>query len=386
MATKYRLPVSPAGLVDNIDAFDDLAEDIANPPANRPLRGAIGRSGRLFCDLYGASPQPVKDLLGPGFAATGLLCQPYWDNRGFTPPAPAGGFTGGQCSALYTVNLDVADYRYRRVNCASGVVEFIGAPQSFGLANVQGPIQRVYAKVTANGNCGPITYVLAIVDANGTERLGGTFATTTAIRRIDLLKFSPRVVRSDGLPDTCGDKAGDMEPGPTPPPTPTFPPGEEPGVEPDGQPFIIVPPVDNPVVGGEPTEVPEDGGDGEGGGPTEPPVSGDEEPGSGGDDEFPPPEPGTRWVGVCIRLTTLPLGTGTVPGTAPETILTQVVGNARLLFDSETGSSYDTPVQIRSAGLCLWEPVKGLSPKGVRVNLKPGFEYNYTPYFVAEDA
>jgi hypothetical protein len=65
--------------------------------------------------------------------------------------------------------------------------------------------------------------------------------------------------------------------------------------------------------------------------------------------------------------------------------LTQVVGNARLLFDSLTGDGYDTPVQIRSAGLCLWEPVKGLSPKGVRVNLKPGFEYAVTPYSVAEE-
>jgi hypothetical protein len=89
-------------------------------------------------------------------------------------------------------------------------------------------------------------------------------------------------------------------------------------------------------------------------------------------------------VGCCIRLTSLPAGTGTIPGSSLAPILTEVVGNVSLLFETVTGQGYDTPVQIRTGGVCLWEPVKGVSPTGIRINLKPGIQYKYTPYSVKD--
>jgi hypothetical protein len=384
MATKVNIPTGLGGVIDNVDAFDDLADTIANPPAGRPLKEAIGRSGQKYCDFYGALPQAAKDLLGPGFAASGLLCKPYWDGAGYDPPEEEASFTGGQC---VDVNYQV-DGTYECTGLSDG--SGCGTTRNFRINLARGPISGMIVTFS------PPEFRVA----NGGRFSTGAYDTVTfgsfiaaefcapaggGNQRAKSAKITS-VTRLDGLPDSCGSPPADLVPGDNPPPVPTFPPGEEPGVDPDGQPYFFVPPIENPVVGGDPVPVPEpspDGG-GTGGGPTSPPVAGDEQSGTPGDEEFPPPEDGRRWVGCCIRLTSVPVGTGTVPGTAPETILTQVVGNARLLFDSVSGDGYDTPVQIRSAGLCLWEPIKGLSPKGVRVNLKPGFEYAYTPYSVEE--
>jgi hypothetical protein len=292
-----------------------------------------------------------------------ILCKPYWDGQGYDPPQSVSPFEGGQC---INVSYKVDVFR----NQSGGQVF---TAQLYA----RGPITELSKTFLGN-----FQYRMKIVGSTGfDQRDVGVLADEAPP------SFGP-IQRQDNQPDTCGNPEGDLQPGDNPPPTPTFPPGEEPGVDDEGQPFFFVPPIDDPTGSGDPVPVPEpspDGGGGAGGGPTEPPVAGDEEEGSEGDEEFPPPEEGRRWVGCCIRLTSIPVGTGTVPGTSPETILTQVVGNARLLFDSVTGDGYDTPVQIRSAGLCLWEPVKGLSPKGVRVNLKPGFSYAYTPYSVPEE-
>ena len=385
MATKYNVPTGLDGVINNVDAFDDLADTIANPPTSRPLKGAIGRSGQDYCDFYGSAPQAAKSLLGPGFAASGLLCKPYWDSAGYDAPVQAPPpFGGGQCSgtgyqatASFTVNVrgggdsDLGDFS------ATVVVDSI---------TYNGPISSATIELRGTGGTGGTTNLcqLIVTDAGGLRPPITLTSRGDPGRLTNLRPGSITFARVSGGPDICGDPPSEgFEPGANPPPTPTFPPGQEPGVDPDGQPFFFVPPIEG--LPGEPVDVPpSEPGGGAGGGPTEPPVAGDEQEGGDGDEEFPPPEDGRRWVGCCIRLTAIPIGTGMVPGTSPEAILTQVVGNARLKFDSVSGDGYDTPVQIRSAGLCLWEPVKGLSPKGVRVNLKPGFEYAYTPYSVEE--
>ena len=360
MATKIPVPTAGDVITGGAKAFDDLAGLIANPPANRPLEAAIGSAGRKYCDFIGALPGNASGLLGLGLPLQALLCKPYWDGAGYSAPVvnpPP--FSGGQCvGASYTVRVNV----------------FIDGVNQGGPFPFTGTGPFLGARRTDTGN----VQRWDMVFASGAQQIGSSG--TSQVWTITYVS----VVRNGGLPDNCGNLPGVIGPGPNPPPTPTFPAGQQPGVEPTGQPFFFVPPITPPIPGNPvdvpdpPYEMPPTGG----GGPTVPPVAGDEESGSDGDNEFGAPPAGERWVGCCIALGTLPVGTGTVPGTSPETVLTQVVGNARLLFDSATGDSYDTPVQIRSAGLCLWEPVKGLSPKGVRVNLKPGFTFSYTPYSV----
>lgn len=384
MATKVNIPTVGDVITGGVDAFDDLASTIANPPTDRPLQGALGAAGQKYCNFIGAIPGNASGLLGLGLPLQALLCKPYWDKNSYDAPVPDGGFTGGQCLVRYQV-----DGTFESFGSSTGAT--CGTTRTWRIANAAGPIGGIKVTVNPNeirlqNNGGFTTSPFDVLTSASLIPAASCASAPNGSFRVKNMKITS-VARLDGQPDVCGNPTPSLRPGPRVPPTPTFPPGEEPGVDPDGQPFFFVPPVPSPITGEPPIGVPEPspGGDGgAGGGPTEPPVAGDEQSGTPGDEEFPPPEDGRRWVGCCIRLTSVPVGTGTVPGTSPETILTQVVGNVRLLFDSVSGDGYDTPVQIRSVGLCLWEPIKGISPKGVRVNLKPGFEYAYTPYSVKE--
>jgi hypothetical protein len=363
MATRINLPISPAGAVDNVEAFDKMSDWIRSPEDFGPAAAAIGRAGQKYCDILGAIPGAQSGIFGPTFAAGNVMCKPYWDGAGYDGPSEQPPFSGGQCTFQYSV--DAFEINPNGSESFEGQSYVLGPVTEYSVTKT-GPFQKTL-RLRGRNNSGDTEVVNYLSGGNA--------------------RFGP-LTPTGGQQDNCGDPPGVLAPGDNPPPTPTFPPGEEPGVDPTGQPFFYVPPIDDPTGTGDPVPVPDPnptGGGGGEGGPTEPPVAGDEESGTPGDEEFPPPEDGRRWVGCCIRLTSIPVGTGTVPGTSPETILTEVVGNARLLFDSVNGDGYDTPVQIRSAGVCLWEPVKGLSPKGVRVNLKPGFSYSYTPYSVSEE-
>jgi hypothetical protein len=385
MATKIRIPGLVDTLASGVNAFDDLASTIASPPLDRPIKGTIGLAGQQFCNYLGAVPGVASGLLGPGFTTAALLCQPYWDDQGYDEPIVTPSFGGGQCSGTgYQASYQLRQRSSSTFGCGEWS-DWEDRTGTIGAFPIPGPITGIEVVDEVSGIPTSPRRRGYLIKGNGGDAFLNLYGNTVATYNpgcepaveYRALSFS----RVSGGPDVCGDPpGGTFSPGGSPPPTPTFPPGQEPGVDPDGQPFFFVPPIDG--IDGEPIEVPPPGG---GGGPTQPPTAGEEEDGGTGDEEFPPPEPGRRWVGCCIRLTAIPVGTGTIPGTAPEPILTEVVGNARLLFDSATGDGYDTPVQIRSGGLCLWEPVKGLSPKGVRVNLRPGFEYVYRPYSVLEE-
>lgn len=386
MASKQRVPPPSNPFSGVVSAFDDLASTIASPPATRPIAGAIGRAGQAYCNAIGSAPGLYGDILRNVPGVPSLLCKPYWDSRGYSAPVATNPFKGGQCAGQIYELEGTAELTNVLCANANNTSTSTSNLSDFWAPQLEGPVTDI-SWVASGGTCQglPRGLVLSVTDLGGARTRTQQWLSNqnTFGRRVD--RFAPVLVPIGGT-DNCGDPASGFEPGANPPPITTFPPGQEPGIDPDGQPFFFVPPIPNPVPPLEPIDVPEDSPGGGGtGGPTEPPVAGDEQEGSDGDEEFPPPEEGRRWVGCCIRLTSIPVGTGTVPGTSPQTILTQVVGNARLLFDSVSGDGYDTPVQIRSSGLCLWEPVKGLSPKGIRVNLKPGFEYSYTPYSVAEE-
>lgn len=292
MATKYRIPKLD-DIQGGINAFDDLADTIANPPAGRPLKQAIGNSGRLYCDFVGSQPgQAILPWSGQGLVAP-LLCKPYWDSQGYDAPVSDVPFTGGQCAqVIYSLSG-------KRIN-SDGTVN---SNWSWACDNsARGPIALYRDVFPTQINMGFTYYWSDGLQYKAQQWTAGP--DSTAKITIDT------VTRCDGLPDNCGNPpGGSLIPGPNPPPTPTFPPGEGPGTEPDGQPFFFVPPIDNPI-GGDPIDVPpqpdpdpDPPGDDT---PTNPGGAGDpEDTGAGGESSGCAPE-GSELTGVFVEIVEFP--------------------------------------------------------------------------------
>lgn len=366
-----------------VSEFDDLAEAIADPNPNRPIQNATGQFGQKVCDAISNNP----GLYAPTILQWPLkaVCQPYWDDQGYDAPVVDVPFTGGQCAGVaYTVTWSITE-----TLCSSGPVN---RPQPN--RTVIGPIAR--AKTEINPGSNP-TVEFRFGTAGSTLPIQGSgsyidpcFADVTSA--LDWGTFV--AVRQDGLPDTCGDPPGDVVPGPNPAPDPgPLPPDTGPSFDIRGNPIFVLPPtlevspdfnIDVPI--GEINL-----GSGTGNGPAAPPAPGEESPGEGtgeggGDNDFPEPPDGERWVGCCVTITATPPGAGAIPQAEPQSIYPTTIGNVRLRFRGFSGGSeYDTPVVNRQKTTCVWEPVRGLEPVGVRVNLLPGYSYSYRPYSVPQE-
>jgi hypothetical protein len=299
MATKYKVPQLDT-IQGGINAFDDLADTIANPPADKPLRQAIGQSGRLYCDFVGSSPgEAILPWTGQGLVAP-LLCKPYWDSQGYDAPVSTPPFTGGQCADGY-------EFVIKSQGNASPLADVFansftrGPITGWRVENVGG---RTKGYVTSNSikaaSCG------AIPAAQGSaERLW-----FDVLERSREVPFTAQVLSvCPGGSNNCGDPDGVLEPGTNPPPTPTFPPGEEPGFEPDGQPFFFVPPIDSPI-GGDPIPVPPqpepDPGPPGDDTPTNPGEAGDPEETSDGGECSGCAPAGSELTGVFIEIVDFP--------------------------------------------------------------------------------
>jgi len=306
MATKYRIP-KPGDIQDGINAFDDLADTIANPPAGRPLKQAIGQAGRLYCDFVGSQPgQAILPWTGQGLVAP-LLCRPYWDSQGYDAPVSTPPFEGGQCDG----QLYIGRYEYGSVqepNSVAGEVIFRArGPLSLGLQDAgSGAGVALYHR-----GAFPVNQGTGLYDCNQPfipDLVAPTFTLTVNNSRNGRMV----ALQPCGFADNCGDPPGVLVPGPNPPPTPTFPPGQEPGFEPDGQPFFFVPPIDNPI-GGDPIDVPPqpdpdppDPGPPGDDTPTDPGDAGDpEETGPGGEASGVAPD-GSELTGVFIEIVEFP--------------------------------------------------------------------------------
>lgn len=366
-------------IIDVLNNFDDLAETVADPPPNRPFAKAVGEFGQFVCDRYSAAPASfLTDAISPWDD----ICAPYWENQGYDPPTRDIPFEGGQCAGVsYLVTWSITE-----TLCTTGPVD---RPQAN--KTVVGPIAR--AKTEINPGSNP-TVQFRFGTAGSTLPIQGSgsyispcFANVTSA--LDWGNFT--VTRVDGLPDNCGDPDGPIIPGPNPAPNPgPLPPDTGPSIDIRGNPTLVLPPniFVSPTanVGVEIGEI-NLGGGGAGGGPPSEPLPGDDIPGEGseeggGETDFPEPPDGERWVGCCISLTSTPPGLGIIPQSIPQDVYPEVVGNARLRFGVGSVVGHDTPIQLRSKTVCLWEPVRGLQPKGVFVNLKPGFSYTVKPYSV----
>lgn len=372
MATKQRIPSPLDALTTGINAFDDLADAIANPDPGRPLRNAVGTAGRGYCNYLGNFPQAARDTLGPGFALGSLMCDPYWKKNNFSAPVEAAPFDGGQCSEMYQVQAGgSADV----LNCTGGTLirTTTRALGNIGLPRM-GPITSARLVLQSATTCGFANYALEFTGPNiGTVVTGNFFSNAAGnAARIANGQLIFRVVPVDGT-DECGDPPDNLTPGPNPPPAPpTFPPGEEPGVDPDGQPFFFVPPLPPVVPGGDPTDVP----------PISPP------PGGGGGGGLPgPAEPGTPEDGTepegeapeGKEIYAIVVDFLTVPAYAREIEPGLYVSPCRVFLGADFGLDLDDAGRAMRSGQAVFAEIDGLTKW--KVSASVGFSVRVTPYY-----
>lgn len=374
-----------------IREFDDLAESIAEPPQNRPIEKAIGEFGRTVCDRISANPQ----IYAPTILQSPLraACQPYWDANNYDGPELVLPFTGGQCAGVPYG----ARYTYRQgvggspINYTPSSGQFFNFNQTaygpISVIGVLGPGASTFCGNPGQGSFEFNGFTSAGVPRRFALNLAGSPCRTASGIIIEGLSFERLTAGSE-----CGDPPGTYEPGPNPAPDPgPLPPGTGPQLDVRGNVVLVLPGAIqiSPEFTLElaPGEI-NIGGAGGTGAPAVEPLAGDETEGDGsgvggGDNDFGDPPEGERWVGCCVTITDRPQGSGSIPQSEPQTIYPAIVGNVRLRFKADSeASEYDTPLQNRQRTTCVWEPVRGLKPVGVRVNLLPGFEYTFRPYSV----
>lgn len=351
MATKQRIPNPLDALEAGANAFDSVADAIANPDPSRPLRNAVGGAGRGYCNALGALPGLYGELLRNTQGVPSLLCKPYWDKNNYSAPTDVPPFAGGQCATNYRVSV----VRGAPSNSVSN-------PAS--LANIVGPV--VSMTVTFIGN---FQYRMVVTAQNLVP--GGQLIHTQNILANEAPPKFGALVRNDGQPDDCGNVPGDLFPGPNPPPTPApFPPGQEPGVDPDGQPFFFVPPIPPVIPGGDPTTVPPivppPGGGGNPPGPAEP---GDSEDGTEPEGEAPP---GKEIYAVVVDFLS-------VPPFAREIEAGLYVSPCRVFLGTDFGLDLDEAGRAMRSGQAVFAEIDGLTKW--RVSASVGFILRVTPYY-----
>lgn len=369
-----------------VSSFDDFAEAMAVPNPNRPIQEGVAAFGRRVCDRISARP----DIYAPTILQSPLVaaCTPYWNSQGYDAPVEETPFNGGQCSGVI---YEIWGETWQPFSAVWGPFERLGG----SLEVIQGPVLTLEVQqgslCSAGGFEGKQTTIVATGGVDGTAVLSfsrGCVADgpggVPGIRNL-------QPIRQDGQPDDCGDPPSTYVPGTNPAPDPgPLPPDTGPTINVRGNPIVILPPTlevsPNVNVTLSPGEFNFGGAAGDDA--TEVPFGGVEEVGAGsgaggGDNQFGDPPPGERWAGCCVNVTARPQGSGTIPQAEPQSIYPNTVGNVRLIFASSQGSTnYDTPLTKRQKTTCVWEPVRGLAPIGVRVNLLPGYSYTYRPYSV----
>jgi hypothetical protein len=365
------LPFTPAGIVDNIDAFDSLADTIANPPPDKPLSGAIGRAGQKYCDYLGALPGAASGLLGPGMGVGALLCDPYWKDKNYSPPVEGPPFTGGQCAGvLYRI---VYSWSLTRLNCNGSAATPLTSGGNITLNNRVGPIS--WADTSVYNACGDgrrSDGSITLTSASNTDKIGAALGAGY----ITSITINIAVSRMDNAPDTCGNPTGPaFRPGPSPPPRPTFPPGEEPGVDPDGQPFFVVPDIPGPIVTEPPIEVPPPStGPGEPGGDPGPPEgeSGAPVTATPGDDAEGEADEGKELVGLRVDIVTFPPNANPVAPGLYRGVCYAFMGN-------DSGLDLDPAGALIGDGQLILAERPRLTKWRVTANI--GYNLSVTPYY-----
>lgn len=369
-------------LGDSAQQFGDGAPEYVRAGQPQSVVGKVGQAiARLACRRYGSNPDSYSSDTALKYEKA---CRPYLDDIGEgAGPGIDQPYRGGQCSAIYT-----ATWEQRRFVSGSGYQWVPQGPSQ----TLQGPVEVRAGADNGALDCGPDSnyaqWILSGVnDQNPTSLVAGCVDGGKGWRNLVL-------TRVDGLADDCGsvEPVVDPQPRPGPPLPPIVPIIIAPDINIDADVTVNVDGSINVDIGTGPIKIDpfRDGdgdgsGDGSGGGgapgaPEGGPVLPGGNGGFGGDDELGPPPAGKRWVGVCMAITARPPGFGIVESSTVDKVYPEVVGNVRLICNATGLEVVNTPVQIRSDRVCLWEPVRGLNPVAIRVNLKPGFGYSYQGY------
>lgn len=305
------------------------------------------------------------------------MCRDFYEEPGNSPGGPGvPPYQGGQCPTPYTISFQVT-----ATDSQSGPQQ---SPPSPEVTTAQGPVSvtestlggqhRGFAVRNADGSIASERFVAP-------DPVGLTYTLT--------------VTRQDGQPDDCGD-----------PPTPVQAPtvsspynwGDEedvPGVgpvatgRPSGNPSLPSIPVDAPAFPGVdgfiPPPLPEDFRPEDRGtevGPDSvPPLEEDPEEYPFGD-----PPAGFVWVGVCLRLVGLTSTDNAIPGSGPDFITPNVLGNVRLLVRLDDGTiKLTTPTRVNSLTTLEWRPVSGVQVLGARINSLPELVREVTPLMARDE-
>lgn len=367
-------------LGDSAQQFGDGGPEYIRAGQPQSIVGKVGQAvARHACRRYSDGSAGIDSSKA---AAYEKACRPYLNDIAYdSPPSIGKPFSGGQCYGV----------QYR-------VTTAFTSPPIGEQTNEQLVSARVLG--TYRGDRQPNQLIPVGLELQGAPDGPITRLNVASLSDDSVSTFRIQsIVREDGLPDNCGDPAPVVKP-PVPPPTPT----------PRIIPIVIAPDVnintdvvvniDGTIdvdIGTGPIKIDPfgdkdgtGGGDGGGdggapggaeGGPVLPGGNG----GFGGDDELGPPPAGQRWVGVCMAITARPDGFGVVKSNTVDKVYPIVVGNVRLICEAMGTEIVNTPVPIRSDRVCLWEPARGVRVVAIRVNLEPGFGYQYQGYAVPVD-
>lgn len=166
------------------------------------LRNAANAAANTVCNLYRDYPSGIIPSFGtspPGQFTDGLmrsLCGP----RGTLPDPPVSPFNGGQCVC---VSYDVTFVRSTN-----------GGPELTSTNSKLGPIQGVVSEPVPGGDGSTVNFYIV----SGSPDCGGV-SKSSVIGNVNPSNSYVRitnVVRTDGLPDTCGNLPTDY-PDETPP-------------------------------------------------------------------------------------------------------------------------------------------------------------------------
>jgi len=312
-------------------------------------------------------------------------CDPYFTDNGWD--APESTATGGQCDTFYKV---VWQENWEVRECSDDSVASTVDRERETVAVYRGPLtfSKSYEKKFDSCGDGKVsTWLVGGLDADGSAYNTGPRRQELINRYVAFNNTTATFVRTDGLPDDCGDPP--REPGENLPPDEPWE-GEidPPGLPPGGPPVTLKLPdinvdvnpdlevcvglvcskialdVDSDSTPPPKSDRPKDLG---------PPLGpGDLGSGPGEDGDLPDAPPGSENIGVFVFVQVDESRQPPIPGTEGAPVYPAIVANVALKYEDDNGETFVATNNIQRSrfGLYLRDD-NGVTVKGVLVDLGP---------------